>query len=331
MPKADMPEINMPEIEMPEIDTLEVDVIEIDIKEVSAAFKIGQAQDEAAKTGCTAIVCERGAACGADIRGGSPVTADTAALNPIMHRAAVHAVLLSGGSSFGLAAADGARRCLEERKIGRDAGVTVVPNVCAAVLFDLKAGSSKIRPDAAMGELACKRALEGQRFQNGGFGAGTGATVGKARGMEYAMKGGVAAIAYQRDGLRVGAIAAANCVGDVVKGGKIIAGTLDGKGGFAGSEAILLSEYSQGKDFFSENTVLACILTNARFDKAGCAKIAAHGQNGIARAVRPAHSTFDGDTVFCMASGEISASEDAVGILAARAVEEAIWRAVARD
>jgi L-aminopeptidase/D-esterase-like protein len=230
---------------------------EIDISEVSAAFEIGQAQDENAKTGCTVIVCRQGVACGVDISGGSPVTSDTAALNPLMHRTAVHAVLLSGGSSFGLAAADGVRRCLEQHKIGRDVGVTVVPNVCAAVLFDLKAGSSEIRPDAAMGELACENALAHMPFQAGNFGAGTGAMVGKAKGMAHAMKGGVAAVAYQHGELKVGAIAAVNCVGDIVKDGKIIAGTMDDDGGFADSEVILLEEYDQGKDFFSENTVLS--------------------------------------------------------------------------
>jgi L-aminopeptidase/D-esterase-like protein len=247
-----------------------------------------------------------------------------------MHRSAVHAVVFSGGSSFGLAASDGVRSCLEQRKIGRDVGITVVPNVCAAVLFDLKAGSSAIRPDAAMGMLACENALKRLPFKSGNIGAGTGATVGKARGMAHAMNGGIAAAAYQCGGLCVGAVAAVNCVGDVVKVGRILAGTLNDKGGFADSEAILLEEYNQSKDFFSGNTVLVCILTNASLTKAEAGKIAAHGHNGIARAVRPAHSAFDGDTVFCLASGEIAAGEDAVGILAARASEEAIQKAVIR-
>jgi L-aminopeptidase/D-esterase-like protein len=245
-----------------------------------------------------------------------------------MHRTAVHAVLLSGGSSFGLAAAEGVRSCMEKQKIGRDVGVTLVPNVCAAVLFDLKVSSSTIRPDASMGELACKNALERMAFKSGGFGAGTGAMVGKARGIEHAMRGGIGAAAFKQEELKVGAVAAVNCVGDVVRMGKIIAGTLDDKGEFADSEAILLSEYKHNKDFFSDNTVLVCLVTNAKLSKAECCKIAAHGQNGIARAVRPAHSTYDGDTVFCLACGNVESSEDAVGILAAKAVEEAIWRAV---
>jgi L-aminopeptidase/D-esterase-like protein len=297
-------------------------------------FRIGQEQNTDAATGCTVIICEAGAVCGVDVRGGSPGTRDTDALNPLANRKHVHAVLLSGGSSFGLDAAGGVTRFLEEKGIGRDAGITRIPNVCAAILFDLKCGDYRIRPGADMGYAACRNAFLSRPFRSGNFGAGTGATVGKARGPRYAMKGGIGAAAFRYGELRVGAVAAVNCVGDVTQDGKIIAGTRGDEGtGFLGSEAVILQEYREGRDFFSGsaddgNTVLACIITNARFDKAGAARLAAQGQNAIARVIRPAHSVFDGDTVFAMCRGETETSADAAGILGCAAVEAAIIDAV---
>jgi L-aminopeptidase/D-esterase-like protein len=220
-------------------------------------------------------------------------------------------------------------RFLEEKKIGRDVGVTCVPNVCAAILFDLKCGASDVRPDAEMGYRAAINALAGQAFQSGNYGAGTGATIGGARGAAFAMKGGVGAAAFRHGALKVGAVVAVNCVGDVVENGKIIAGALgDDRRTFTDGERVILQEYQSKKDVFSENTVLACIVTNARADKAGASRAASHGQNGVVRAVRPAHSIFDGDTVFALCTNEIDASPDAVGILAAAAVEAAIYDAV---
>lgn len=294
-------------------------------------FAIGQAQDFDAATGCTVIICEDGAVCGVDVRGGSPGTRDTDALNPINNRKVVHAVLLSGGSAFGLDAAGGVMKYLEEHKIGRDVGVTVVPNVCAAILFDLKCGDHKIRPDEKMGYEACINAFSNEALKSGNFGAGTGATIGKIRGGAYAMKGGVGKSAFRHENLFVGAIMAVNCVGDIFdsKTGKILAGARadDGKT-FIGSESVILDEYERKTDFFSGNTIIGCIITNAKLDKAQATKLASLGQNGLARAVRPAHSIYDGDTVFAMCTGEVSATLDAVGILAAMAVEEAIIDAV---
>jgi L-aminopeptidase/D-esterase-like protein len=232
-------------------------------------------------------------------------------------------------------------RFLEERGIGRDVGVTRVPNVCAAILFDLKSSDYRIRPDAAMGYAACENALRGEIFHSGNFGAGTGATVGKARGIEFAMKGGIGAAAFRYGDLEAGAIAAVNCVGDVTSNGAIIAGSLaDDRRSFADSEKIILEEYREGKDVFSGaadsnangkadgNTVLGCIITNARFDKAGAARLAAQGQNGIARVIRPTHSIFDGDTVFALCTGRVGTTADAAGILCAAAMEAAILDAV---
>jgi L-aminopeptidase/D-esterase-like protein len=246
----------------------------------------------------------------------------------------VHAILLTGGSAFGLAAADGVTRFLEERRIGRDVGVTVVPNVCAAVLFDLKPG--KPRPDAAMGYAACEAAFRGEAFLRGQTGAGTGATVGKAFGVGRCMKGGLGWAAFRIGELAAGAVAAVNSIGDVVENGSVIAGARTDDGRFADGEAAILEDYASRRDFFSgkreqsegTNTTLVCIVTNARLDKAGAARLAGAGQDGIAGVIRPAHLLYDGDTVFALASGAIEAAPDAVGILARRAVEAAIISAV---
>lgn len=292
---------------------------------------VGSVQDLAAATGCTVIICPEGAVCGVDVRGGSPGTRDTDALNPVNNRKCVHAVLLAGGSAFGLDAAGGVMKFLEKQGIGRDVGVTLVPNVCAAILFDLKCGSSNVRPDEKMGFAACENAFSGAPFQSGSFGAGTGATIGKARGIAHAMKGGLGSCVLRHGELIVGAIMAVNCVGDVFdsKTGTLLAGALADDGhSFIGSERVILDEYRQKTDLFSGNTIIGCVVTNAVFDKAQATKLASLGQNGIARAVRPAHSVYDGDTVFTLCTGEIEAAFDAVGILAAAAVEQAIIDAV---
>lgn len=297
-------------------------------------FSFGQVQDLAAGTGCTVILCPEGAVTGVDVRGGSPGTRDTDALNPVCNREVVHAVVLTGGSAFGLDAAGGVMARLEEESIGRDVMVTVVPNVCAAVLFDLKCGSMEVRPDAAMGRAACQAALKGGPFREGNFGAGTGCTIGKIRGPQFAMKGGIGACAFRQGELMVGAVVACNAMGDILEDGRIIAGArTDDGAGFAGTEDWLIVHGQRQRDIFSgklvgENTVIGCVVTNAALTKAQAAKLAAVAQNGIARAVRPANATFDGDSLFAMAHGTVQADPDAVGILAARAVEEAIVRGV---
>ena len=298
-------------------------------------FSVGQAQNAEAGTGCTVILCPQGAVCGVDVRGGSPSTRDTDALDPRCNREVVHAVLLTGGSAFGLDAAGGVMKRLEEERIGRDVMVTVVPNVCGAVLFDLKCGHASIRPDASMGYAACEAALAGQLFQSGCFGAGTGATLGKTLGIERAMKGGVGAVALRQGELMVGAVVAVNCVGDVWENGRILAGCRGEDGiTLADGEQALLDRYRRQKDVFSgrfageDHTVIGCIVTNAALNKAQAGKLAAVGHNGLARVIRPAHTTFDGDTLFAMSCGAVKADPDAVGILAVRAVEEAILRGV---
>ena len=295
-------------------------------------FRVGQAQDLTAMTGCTVVIAPEGAVTGVDVRGCSPGTRETDALHPQAGRRVLYAVVLSGGSSFGLDAASGVMELLEERRIGRSIGMTVVPSVSGAILFDLHCGDWRVRPDAAMGRLAAENALRGEPFRSGNYGAGTGATIGKSLGLTNAMKGGVGAAAFRQGELAVGAVFAVNCVGDVVENGAIIAGARkNGSLEFADSELAILESYRADKDLFtggSTNTVIGCIFTNAVLTKGQATLLAGQGHNAIARAVRPAHSAFDGDTVFAMCSGRVTATPDSVSVLAARAAEAAILDAV---
>ncbi len=299
-------------------------------------FYFGQAQDLEAATGCTLILCPEGAVCGVDVRGGSPGTRDTDALDPKCNRESVHGVLLTGGSAYGLDAAGGVMKYLEQKGIGRSVSVTVVPNVCAAVLFDLKCGRHDVRPDVAMGMEACANALEGRSLQEGNFGAGTGATIGKIRGGQSGMKGGIGACAFRQGDLMVGAVIAVNAMGDVVRDGKILAGARKDDGmTFLNSQNYMIENYWKQRDVFSgnvisgrDNTVIGCVITNAALGKSQMNKLAGIAQNGIARAVYPAHSTYDGDTMFAMRLGDVWADANAVGALAALAAQEAVYRAV---
>jgi L-aminopeptidase/D-esterase-like protein len=293
-------------------------------------FLIGNAQNKEAGTGCTVIICENGAVAGVDVRGGSPGTRETDALNPANLRQSIHSVMLAGGSAFGLDAAGGAMQFLEERGIGRDVAVTKVPIVCGAILFDLKCGDYRIRPDRQMGYEACQNAYLKQP-EEGNWGAGTGATIGKAKGEAYAMKGGLGMACFQAGELKVGAIMAVNSVGDIFdpQENRLIAGTLnEDRKSLADSEKLMLASYEDKTDFFSGNTIIGTVMTNAVLTKAQANKLASVSHNGIARTVRPAHTIYDGDTIFTMASGRIEAGMDAVSILAVRAVEQAILNAV---
>ncbi len=267
-----------------------------------------------------------------DVRGGSPSTRETDALNPASLRTAVHAVLLAGGSAFGLDAAAGVMRYLEERGVGRDVRVTKVPIVCGAVLFDLKCGDWRVRPDAAMGYEACRNAGTAM-FAQGSVGAGTGATVGKIRGPRYAMKSGLGSYCLKEGDLLVGAVMAVNCMGDVLDPatGRILAGALnDDRRSPAGSESLLIQNYLDRTDIFSGNTVIGVVATNASLTKGEANRLACAAQDGIARAVSPAHTSFDGDTVFAMATGKVPASFNSAAALAARTVQHAVARAVVR-
>ncbi|SHJ18061.1 L-aminopeptidase/D-esterase [Geosporobacter subterraneus DSM 17957] len=293
-------------------------------------IKIGHEQDLYAATGCTVILCEEGATAGVDVRGGAPGTRETDLLDPVNLVEKVHAVLLSGGSAFGLDAAAGVMQYLEERKIGFDVGVTTVPIVTAAVLFDLMMGDHRIRPDKAMGYKACQNAFQ-QDYREGTVGAGTGAAIGKYLGMSHAMKGGIGVFCIQVGALQIGAVVAVNCMGDVIdpKNGEIIAGILkEDKSGLGNTEEIMLRNYKEKKNLFHGNTTIGAVITNAKLTKSQANKIASVAHNGYARAIRPAHTMVDGDTIFVMATGKEEADINVVGLLAAKVVEEAVLRGV---
>lgn len=302
---------------------------EILVNEIEG-IKVGNAQNLKGPTGCTVVICEEGAAAGVDVRGGSPGTRETDLLDPVNLVDKIHAVVLAGGSAFGLDAASGAMQYLEEKNIGFDVRVTKVPIVCSAVLFDLVIGDHKIRPDKAMGYEACKNS-ELNKCREGNEGAGAGATVGKILGPENSMKGGLGCYAVQVGELQVGAVIAVNCLGDVIdpSTGEIIAGALnEDKKTFANTEKIMISRYSEKKNLFSGNTTIGVVITNGKFTKSEMNKIASMAHNGYGRAMRPAHSIFDGDTIFTMSTGKVDADINVVGLLAARVVEQAVMRAV---
>ncbi|CBH21072.1 conserved protein of unknown function [Acetoanaerobium sticklandii] len=299
----------------------------ITIKTTVKGIKIGNLQDEEALTGVTVILCENGATAGVDVRGSAPGTRETDLLDPVNTVDKVHAVVLSGGSAFGLAAATGVMKYLEEREIGFDVGVTKVPIVCQAVLFDLLLGDYKVRPDEVMGYKACENA--GEDFEIGNYGAGTGASIGKINSMEFAMKSGLGYSEFVHEsGLVVGALVAVNAFGDIIKDGKIIAGALNkDKASFANTSKLMTSSLLQ-RGFDNTNTTIGAIITNAKLSKAQCKKVSQVAHNGYARAISPIHTTLDGDTIFALATGEIETSIDVVANLASEVMQEAIYSAV---
>ena len=307
---------------------------QIDFMEIKG-LKVGHAQDLKAATGCTIIICEQGAVVGVDVRGGAPGTRETDLLDPVNLVQQAHAVLLTGGSAFGLDSAAGVMQYLEENNIGFDVQVTKVPIVCGAALFDLAIGDHKIRPDKKMGYQACVDAnsagASSGKCKQGCIGAGTGATVGKILGMGQAVKSGLGCYALQAGDLKVGALVAVNCLGDVIDplNGEKLAGPLNNDmQTMNDTEGIMIKSYSDKKNLFSGNTTIGIIATNADFTKAQATKLASMAQNGYARTMRPAHSMYDGDTIFAMSAGEIEADLSVVGLLAARVMERAVIEAV---
>lgn len=288
-------------------------------------FAVGQAQDTVGGSGCTVILCEKGCSAGVDVRGGGPATRETDLLNPVNMVQKIHAVCLSGGSAFGLAAAQGVMRFLEERNCGHDMGFVKVPIVCGASLFDLAVGDCKCRPDAQMGYEACLNIKD--VIEQGNVGAGTGASVGKLMGMDHAMKSGIGTYGIQINDLQVAAIVAVNACGNVIDeaNGEQLAGILLNNE-VVSTEAMMLKHLE--KQLPSGNTTIGCIVTNAKLDKAQCTKIAGITHNGYARAIRPVHTMSDGDTIFVMAKGEVEVQPDIVGVLATDCMAKAINRAV---
>ena len=293
---------------------------------------VGHATDAEGLTGCTAVLFDLPAVVGVDVRGSSPGTRETDRLAPTTSVHQTHAVLLTGGSAFGLAAADGVVRFLEEQDTGLDVGVARIPLVSAAVLFDLVVGDPSARPDSAMGYAAAVAAAGSSAaggLEQGSVGAGTGATVGKILGLERAMKGGVGSASILLDGgLVVGALAAVNAFGGVrdPADGKLLAGPRLEDEALGDTVELLSGVASRMR--WGENTTLGVVATNARLTKVQATKVAQMAHDGLARVIEPVHTTVDGDAIFAAGLGDTETSPDVVGAWGARVMQRAVLRAV---
>jgi len=292
-------------------------------------IKVGHDQSTEGMTGCTVIIFEPGGTAGVDVRGSAPGTRETDLLKAEKLVDKVHAIVLAGGSAFGLDAASGVMKYLEERSVGFDVGVTKVPIVCSAVLFDLNIGDYRIRPDFHMGYEAASSASIHEKRQ-GNIGAGMGATVGKILGPDNAMKSGIGSASINVGDLWVGAIVAVNSFGDVYdyESNKLLAGVINR------DNKRLLNSYdimkTQGKmaGFPMRNTTIGIIATNGKLSKPQANKVAQLGQNGLARSINPIHTMFDGDTVFAISTGEIDSDINLIGTLGSEVMSMAIANAV---
>lgn len=296
-------------------------------------IRVGHFTDTRRPTGCTVVIFENPAVAGVDVRGAAPGTRETDLLNPINTVQHVNAILLSGGSAFGLDAASGVMRYLEERGLGFRMGAIVVPIVPAAILFDLNVGDPKIRPNAESGYAACKSASDGD-VPEGNVGAGSGATVGKLFGVDSAMKAGIgtASVKISKTGLIVGAIVAVNAVGDVFdpKSGKILAGSrASGGDRFRNSMGEVING-SREDGRAGENSTIGVVATNAALSKNQATRIAQMAHDGLARTINPVHTDLDGDTIFAASTGtsHMEADITTIGSVAAEVVSRAVLRAV---
>lgn len=297
------------------------------------AIRVGHYTDTRRPTGCTVILFDQGAVAGVDVRGSAPGTRETDLLNPLNTVQKVNAILLSGGSAFGLDAATGVMRYLEEHRLGFHVGSTVVPIVPAAILFDLSIGDPRIRPDTASGYAACKAATA-RSVVEGNVGAGAGATVGKLFGTHYAMKSGLgtACVSIGATGIKMGAIVAVNAVGDVYEANTdtILAGARaqDSRGFRNSMRQIMNGHAVEARK--RENTTIGVVATNAVLNKSEATKVAQMAHDGLARTIRPVHTLFDGDTIFAAATGTAEKRTDAgiLGAIAAEVMARAVNRAV---
>ncbi len=288
----------------------------------------GNSTDSAAGTGCTVIVCPAGATGGVDVRGGAPATRETDLLRPEETVSVLHAVVLSGGSAYGLSASCGVAEELERRGIGIDVGVGVVPIVSGACLFDLAVGDASVRPTSVDGIEATMNALDNPDIplERGNVGAGTGASVGKIAGPERSMKTGLGEDVEISGNLVCGAVTAVNAVGDIFdpQTHEPIAGVLDESGNLLAASNDMLCAFQATMPLSRTNTTISCVVTNARLSKAEATKVAQMCADAYAHAISPTHTTNDGDTVFVMATGEIESMVDVVAALSVRALERAI-------
>ena len=303
---------------------------EIKITDIEG-LRIGQAENAAAGTGCTVVICDKGMRAGLDVRGGGPASRESQLLNPLMSAQILHAIVLAGGSAYGLGTANGVMRYLEEQGIGFDTGFALGPLVAQSDIYDLSVGDASVRPDPDMGYEAARRAFEEPNYRDGNYGAGCGATVGKICGMDTCMKTGIGSYAIELGALKIGAIVVLNALGDVFdwKNGRQIAGLLtEDKKTLRRTSEQMKSSVKVVDNKFTGNTTLAVVMTNARFEKAQLCKIAGMAHDGYARSINPVHTSADGDSIYAVSVGEVMADQDLTGMLAAEVVSEAIIRAV---
>ena len=298
-----------------------------------AGLRVGHHTDARRPTGCTVVLAEAGATCSVDVRGAAPGTRETDLLDPVNSVEQVHAVLLAGGSAFGLDAASGVVAWLEARGIGQPVGPARVPIVPAAILFDLWVGDPSVRPDAESGRLACEAAVD-RAPEEGSVGAGAGATVGKLWGIERAMKGGVGTASLRIGGATVAALIVVNAVGDVIDptSGRPIAGARSEDGRrLIGTTATLLAGGLPPRLQPAMATTIGCVATDLALTKAQCRLLARCAHDGLARTIDPVHTAFDGDTLFALATGRSRASVHpvALGAAVAAVTARAVLRAVA--
>ena len=313
-----------------------------DTKSESASYKeipvteigdicIGQTEDADAGTGITVFISKAGMPAGLDVRGGGPASRESELLNPLAAAQEIHAIVLAGGSAFGLGAADGVMKYLEKNGVGYDTGYARVPLVVQSDLYDLSVGDSKVRPDSEMGYEAARLACEASNYKDGNFGAGCGASVGKIAGMETAMKSGIGSYAIEIGDLKIGAVVAVNALGDIYdwRTGEKLAGLLtEDKQGFRDTLEYMSQDVSSKENKFTGNTTIGVVITNASFNKTQLCKIAGMTHDGYARSIRPVHTSADGDSIYAVSVGDLNADQDLVGSYAALVMSEAIKRAV---
>ncbi|MBR0032515.1 MAG: P1 family peptidase [Treponema sp.] len=301
---------------------------EISIKSIKD-FSVAHESDHEAKTGVTVIYFPNGAAVGSDISGGGPASRETPLTTPTTAADCINALVLGGGSAFGLCAADGVMQCLESHGIGYDTGFARVPLVCQSDIFDLNYGKSNIRPNAEMGRAACEKALSGTSDEQGNIGCGTGASVGKIKGTKRGDKSGFGIYAIKTGEIFVAALVCVNALGDIFSpSGKKIAGlhTQDRRSFEDSTDA--LCENITPRDMFTGNTTIGAVITNAKFSKAELCKIASMTRSAYSRSIRPVGTMADGDTIYAASTGKICADINAIGALAARVMSRAIESAV---
>ena len=294
-----------------------------------AGLRIGNAQDPDAKTGVTVLIFDKGARVGIDVSGGGPAARETHLADPLTADNPINAIMLSGGSAYGLAAADGIMRYLEEHDMGYDTGYAKVPLVCGSCIYDLGIGSAAIRPDSAMGYKACENAMNNNP-QSGGYGAGCGATVGKICGMDRSSSSGLGICAAKLGTLEMAAVVAVNSLGDIYdpETGEEIAGLRSEDGKHLLDTRTELYKINQKTDMFTGNTVIGAIVTNGGFSKTEMSKIASMTRCAYARCISPVGTMADGDTIYAASIGDVEADINVAGTMASEVMQKAIVKAV---